>query len=66
MANKIYTSTGFDIEPEFIKTTSINFKSEIESIDFKNSDSASKKINEWCENNTEHRIKDIIQPGESF
>ncbi|XP_044015978.1 antitrypsin-like isoform X1 [Aphidius gifuensis] len=62
LANKIYTTTGFDIEPEFIKTTSVNFKSEIESIDFKNADLASKKINEWCENNTEHRIKDIIQP----
>lgn len=62
LANKIYTTNGFDIEPEFIKITTDNFKSQIESIDFKNVDLASKNINEWCENNTEHRIKDIIQP----
>lgn len=65
MANKIFIKHGFELKSEFKLITELSFRSVTESIDFENAELASKTINNWCEEKTNKRIKDIIKAGES-
>ncbi|MEO0895545.1 MAG: serpin family protein [Bacteroidota bacterium] len=59
LANAIYYREGFPAEADFLQQTTDNYNGEIEEIDF--SDPAAKNtINQWVEDETEERIKDIV------
>ncbi|XP_057318337.1 uncharacterized protein LOC130663233 [Microplitis mediator] len=64
LANKIYFNTGFDVKSEFKVLTETTFRSVSEIIDFGKTEEASKTINSWCEEKTNNRIKDVIQPND--
>lgn len=51
---------------EFKTVTETYFRSATECLDFNKSVEAAKIINNWCEINTNNRIKDIIQSGNNF
>ena len=63
LANKIYLANGFEPKADFKKVIAASFRSEAQSLDFHRAVEASKTINDWCEKQTNHRIKDLIKPG---
>lgn len=63
LANKIYTKIGFPIKTAYKELTATKFLSASQEVDFARSTEAAKTINDWCEEQTNHRIKDVIQPG---
>ena len=63
LANKMFLATGFEPKAEFKEVTGTSFRSEAQSLDFHKAIEASKTINDWCEEQTNHRIKDLIKPG---
>ncbi|KAK0168729.1 hypothetical protein PV327_002501 [Microctonus hyperodae] len=63
LANKIYVKSGLEIKPEFKMITKTTFQSEIENLDFSNSAVACEEINNWCEKQTNSRIKNLFQPN---
>lgn len=63
MANKIYASKEISIKDNFKEITGTHFRSESETIDFKNSALAAKSINQWCAEKTNDKIKKIIEPS---
>ncbi|KAK0173676.1 hypothetical protein PV328_006836 [Microctonus aethiopoides] len=63
LANKIYVKSGLEIKPEFKMITKTTFQSEIENLNFSNSAVACEEINNWCEKQTNSRIKNLFQPN---
>lgn len=63
LANKIFTAKGFEVKSEFKAITKSSFRSEVESVDFNKLEESSRIINNWCENRTDGRIKDVVQPS---
>ncbi|KAF5287677.1 hypothetical protein FQA39_LY15777 [Lamprigera yunnana] len=59
-ANKIYVNKNIQIKKDFEKVAKDAFKSEITNIDFSNKKDASREINQWVENKTCNKIKDVI------
>ena len=66
LANKIFLAKGTKQKAEFKEVTGTYFRSEAQSLDFYKAVEASKTINDWCEKQTNHRIKDLIKPGNSI
>ncbi|XP_008544121.1 antichymotrypsin-2 [Microplitis demolitor] len=64
LANKIFVTQGMAIKPEFRNVTESTFRSAAESLDFMKADAASQTINSWCEEQTNFRIKDVVQSGD--
>jgi serpin B len=65
-ANKIFTNTGFEMKQEFKDVTKDSFNSEAQMLDFKKSEEASKTINDWAEEKTNNKIKNLVAPGNFF
>lgn len=65
LANKIFVTQGMAIKPEFRNVTESTFRSAAESLDFMKADAASQTINSWCEEQTNFRIKDVVQSGKT-
>lgn len=63
MANRIYSASGFELNPAFVKIISDSFRAEIEQLDFTQSETASGKINEWVEQVTRSKITNLISPS---
>ncbi|XP_063917625.1 antichymotrypsin-2-like [Zophobas morio] len=61
-ANKIYVAKNFNIKNDFKTLATDVFFSDIENIDFGQSVQAAKTINEWVEGQTNHKIKDLVDP----
>lgn len=51
------------MKPDFKVITENNFRSTAQSLDFTKAVESSQTINKWCEEQTNSRIKEIIQPG---
>jgi len=49
---------------EFLQSVKDHFSSEVEQLDFSNSDASAKVINSWVEETTNGKIKGLISPGE--
>lgn len=64
VANKIYVAQDIAIKDKFRQITGTHFRSESETIDFSNSAVAAKNINQWCSENTNDKIKKIIEAGD--
>ncbi|XP_072941004.1 antichymotrypsin-2-like [Epargyreus clarus] len=63
-ASKVYIATGLKIHEEFAKVSKSVFHSEIANIDFNDSENAANEINAWVEDQTNHRIKKLVKPGD--
>ena len=63
LANKIFLANSFEPKAEFNEVTGKFFRSEAQSLNFQKGIEASKTINDWCEEQTNYRIKDLIKPG---
>ncbi|KAH0545951.1 antichymotrypsin-2-like isoform X2 [Cotesia glomerata] len=64
LAQKIFTTTGFEMKPDFKDITENNFRSTAQSLDFSKAVESSQTINKWCEEQTNSRIKEIVQPDD--
>ncbi|XP_050293192.1 antichymotrypsin-2-like isoform X3 [Anthonomus grandis grandis] len=61
-ANKLYLGKQFKILDSF-KSLAVNtFNADIENVDFAQGAEAAEKINNWVENQTNNKIKDLISP----
>lgn len=61
-ANKIFSNIDFELKKEFVENLTKYFLSEIESLNFSNSNESAKNINDWVALQTNNKIKDIISP----
>ncbi|MCI4668166.1 MAG: serpin family protein [Bacteroidia bacterium] len=59
IANGIFYRDGFNPKTDFLNQANDNFEGKVEGLDF-DDPSAKVQINEWVENQTEERIKDMI------
>ncbi|KAF2886118.1 hypothetical protein ILUMI_20055 [Ignelater luminosus] len=59
-ANKIYVKKNFEISKDFKNTAINSFNSEIENIDFNQNSEAASVMNNWVEEKTHNKIKDLI------
>ncbi|XP_066247831.1 antichymotrypsin-2-like isoform X3 [Euwallacea similis] len=62
MANKVYIMEGCALNPTFKEVTEKNFFSEVQSLNFSQSEASAKTINQWVEDKTQEKIKDLITP----
>ncbi|XP_052738626.1 antichymotrypsin-2 [Bicyclus anynana] len=62
MASKIYVADRYELNGEFAEDTRTTFGSEIESINFLESQKAADVVNSWVEEHTNNRIKDLVSP----
>ncbi|GBP43743.1 Alaserpin [Eumeta japonica] len=61
LASKVYIAQGFQIHEQFEADTRRLFDSEIKNIDFIKSTEAANEINQWVEDKTNHRIKELVK-----
>ncbi|XP_068630210.1 alaserpin-like isoform X1 [Battus philenor] len=63
MASKIYIADDYSINDEYAAVSRETFQSDIGNVDFRKSIQTAGKINAWVENQTNHRIKDLVDPN---
>lgn len=64
IANKLFSRNGLAIEEKFQKESAELYKSGIEALDFVSKPGECRNvINRWVEENTQQKIKDLIQEG---
>ncbi|XP_012147529.2 alaserpin isoform X3 [Megachile rotundata] len=64
IANKVFAAEKFSVNPEYKKLTESYFRSITQLVNFAKSVEAASTINQWVEQNTNNRIKDIISPDD--
>lgn len=62
IANQIYVKTGFQLNKNFQEVAVKNFFSGIDSLDFAKNFESAKAINQFVEEKTKEKIKDLIKP----
>ncbi|CAF0747772.1 unnamed protein product [Brachionus calyciflorus] len=62
-ANKLFPKNGFEILDEFLNTVRKNFKADVQCLDFGNPVKSAKEINLWVSNQTNDKIRDLIDPS---
>jgi len=63
-ADALWGQQSYTFLPEFLKLTSDNYGAGLNHVDFKNATEAARvTINQWVEQQTEQKIKDLIAPG---
>lgn len=62
IANQIYVQIGHPINKNFEEVAVKKFLSGIDSLDFAKSDASAKTINQFVEEKTKEKIKDLIKP----
>ena len=65
MANRLWgTATkDFEFEKQFLDLTRMQYGAEMERVDFSAGEQARRAINEWVEQQTQQKIKDVIPAG---
>jgi len=64
IANKLYPQQDYTILKEFLDATNKYYNTTVDRVDFGgDNEGARKKINEWVESKTSHKIVDLLQPG---
>ncbi|XP_014363628.2 antichymotrypsin-2 isoform X1 [Papilio machaon] len=63
MANRIYVANGYTLNKDYAAVVRQTFQSEVKNVDFTASQSAAKEINTWVEQQTNNRIKDLVDPN---
>lgn len=64
LANKVFTAESLPVKPEYLTTMKDVFNSAIQKVDFAKSAEAAGTINQWCQQQTNNRIKDIVKDCE--
>uniref|UniRef100_M3ZII4 Leukocyte elastase inhibitor n=1 Tax=Xiphophorus maculatus TaxID=8083 RepID=M3ZII4_XIPMA len=65
VANRLYGEKSYNFLQEFLTQTKTHYDSELEAVDFRtSSEEARVKINNWVEEQTQGKIKDIVAEGE--
>ncbi|XP_043499826.1 serine protease inhibitor 3/4-like isoform X4 [Polistes fuscatus] len=62
LANKVFINKEFSVKPTFQELTQNAFLSSSQSLDFSQSALAANTINQWVEEQTKNRIKDLVKP----
>ena len=62
IADAVWVDDDLKLQDAFKKSVSNNFSAEVENLDFSNADKTCKRINKWCDKNTEGLIQEIITP----
>lgn len=64
VANRLWGKEGLPFRSDFLKLTEKQYGAGLEPMDFaSNADGARRQINQWVEENTEEKIKDLLGPG---
>ncbi|XP_047344055.1 antichymotrypsin-2-like isoform X7 [Vespa velutina] len=63
LANKIFINKQFSVKPSFQELTQSAFLSASQNLDFSQNIQAADTINQWVEEQTNKRIKDLINPS---
>ncbi|KAF5908472.1 leukocyte elastase inhibitor-like [Clarias magur] len=64
LANRLYGEKTFNFLTEYLDSTQTLYQADMQAVDFIGSSEESRKlINQWVEEKTEGKIKDILQPG---
>ena len=63
VANRLWGQKGYPIRPEFLTLTRQQYGAEMLLVDFAQAETASREINDWVEQQTNGKIKDLIPPG---
>ena len=63
VANGLFSQQGWTFLEGFRRSVAKDFHAEFHELDFARGEEARKAINGWVEDNTQHRIKDIVPPG---
>ena len=64
MANALWGQEGYRFRPEFLATDREHYGAELAQVDFaRPAEQARQRINAWVEEQTQDKIKDLIQPG---
>ncbi|XP_067272894.1 leukocyte elastase inhibitor-like [Pseudorasbora parva] len=64
LANRLYGEKTFSFLPEYLESTLKLYHAELQPVDFTGAAEDSRKlINTWVEEQTENKIKDLLQPG---
>ncbi|XP_018301963.1 antichymotrypsin-2 isoform X5 [Mycetomoellerius zeteki] len=64
LGNKMFIGKDFPVRPEYKQDLETYYKSDIQSVDFNESQEAANIINTWCKEQTNDRIKNIINEGD--
>jgi serpin B len=63
-ANALWVQKNFGLLPDFLNLTRNSYHAGLNEVDFERAtEEARKTINTWVEDKTQHRIKDLLQPG---
>lgn len=63
IANALWAQEGFAFLPEFLDTLALNYGAGMQAVDYANPEAARQTINQWVEDQTEEKIKDLIPQG---
>ena len=63
VANRLWGQKGYPILPEFLALTRQQYGAEMLLVDFAQTGAASREINQWVEQQTNGKIKDLIPPS---
>lgn len=62
LANKIFIQNDFKVNPDFTGLLKTNYFSDAQNLNFAEKDESASVINTWVEDQTNHKIKDLISP----
>merc|ERR1712004_772595 len=65
-ANRIYHSTDNHVDKSYITSTQEYFLADPQGLDFSKAQEASNTINQWVEEQTKEKIKDLVKPDMMF
>jgi serpin B len=64
MANALWAQQGYTFLDDFLKVTKSDYDAGLKQVDFKDApETARLTINQWVEQQTDDKIKDLLQPG---
>lgn len=67
MATRLFIEKHFKLNPNFLSVSTKYFLSDIKGEDFENNPEGSRVgINEWAEEKTNHKIKNLLPEGNSW
>ncbi|MGZ4972573.1 MAG: serpin family protein [Limisphaerales bacterium] len=63
-ANRLFGQAGYDFRPAYLNLLKTSYAAPFEALDFRsNAAQSAKHINDWVEQQTHNRIKDLISPA---
>ncbi|KAG5900484.1 hypothetical protein JTB14_010896 [Gonioctena quinquepunctata] len=63
-ANRIYVANGYEIEKSFKEIAGDAYKTEVQTVDFKQNSETADVINSWVAGETNNKITDLVDPDQ--